>query len=312
MRLGGNLRVWILVASTFALPLATGLVSAQPMPGDRESPPERVELASSEVTVPFRMEKGRPVIDLAINGKGPYAFVLDTGAGGTVLGADLVRELALPTAGEVRIGDPINPHAIAASLVRMERVTLGGAVFTGVAATSMENSGFPEHLGARGVLGMPVFAELLLTLDYGRRQIRIGRGELPAPDGKEIVSSRPSPGPIRVAITVGSLELDADLDTGSPGTVSLPDKYMDQLPLEGKPVEVGHARTVSAEFVVYGATLKGTLRIAGHRLENPSLRFNPLPNANIGNEVLQRFVLTIDQKTHRIQLREGSAPIPSA
>ena len=41
---------------------------------------------------------GRPVVDLKINGKGPYRFVLDTGATATVIGEELSRELSLPAA----------------------------------------------------------------------------------------------------------------------------------------------------------------------------------------------------------------------
>ena len=293
----------LLVLALASLPLR---LAAQPDPGPHaERAPDRVELATPEVAVPFRMEKGRPVVDVTVDGKGPFPFVLDTGAGGTVLESELAKELGLPEAGEVRIGDPINPHAIAAKQFRIERLAIGGAVFSGMVVTSMENGGFQQHLGARGILGMPLFAELLLTLDYGRGQLRVGRGELPAPDGRELIAlSHGFGGTIRVPITVASLSLEADLDSGSAGGVSLPEKYMEELPLEGKPVEVGHARTVNSQFVVHGATLKGTVKIGGHSLENPALRFSRLPVVNIGNEVMRRFVLTIDQKAGRIRFAE--------
>jgi len=259
------------------------------------------------------MEKGRPVVEVGIDGKGPFPFVLDTGAGGTVLGSDLASELALPEAGETRIGDPINPHAITDKRVRIGRLTLGGATFSDMTATSMDNPVLREHLGARGVLGMPVFAELLLTLDFARAEVRMGRGQLPSPDGKEVVAYRAGfGGTIRVPITVGPLELEADLDSGSPAAVSLPNEYMDRLPLEGKPVEIGRARTVTSEFVVHGATLKGAVQIGGHRLENPRLRFNQLPAANVGSELLRRFAITIDQKSRRIRLAESPGGIEAA
>jgi hypothetical protein len=302
----------LLLVAALAVPAAALSASPEPEPfHEADKKPDRVELASPEVAVPLRMEKGRPIVEVTIDGKGPFPFVLDTGAGGTVIGGDLAKELALPVAGEVHIGDPINPHAIAAKQVRIDRLGLGGATFSGMVATSMENHGFQEHLAARGVLGMPVFQDLLLTIDYGRGQIRIARGELPAPDGKEIIAFRATHG-IRVPITLASLELDADLDSGSPAGISLPNRYKGELPLEAPPVEVGHARTVSAEFTVYGATLKGTARIAGYRVENPSLRFNQLPVANLGNDLLRRFVLTIDQKDRRVRFVEAESPSPAS
>ena len=299
-----------LLSLAFAGLIAPALAAGQPMSHPDERP-AKVELASSNVVVPIRMEKGRPVVEVSIDGKGPFPFVLDTGAGGTVLSGELTKELGLPVVGEVQIGDPIHPQSISAKQVRIDRLQIGAASFSGLRATSMENSGFQEHLGARGVLGMPVFSELLLTLDCGRGEIRVARGELPEPDGKQVVALQPGHG-IRVPITVGTVDLVADLDSGSPASISLLHKYMDELPLEGKPVEVGHARTVSAEFAVYGATLKGDVKIAGYNLERPALRFNDLPFANIGSEVLKRFAVTIDQKTGRIEFRENPAAPPAA
>jgi hypothetical protein len=260
----------------------------------------------------MHLEKGRPVIDVTVNGKGPFPFVLDTGAGGTVLGADLVQELGLPTIGEAQIGDPIHPHGLAAKQVKIESLGIGGLTLSDMTATAVENSGFREHLGARGVLGMPLFSELLLTIDYVAPEIRLARGVLPDPDGREILAFRAAAhGLIRVPITVGTVEVDADVDSGSPAAVSLPEEYMEKLPLEGKPVQIGKARTVTAEFPVYGATLKGAVQIGAHRLENPALRFNKLPNANIGGEVLGRFAITIDQKNRRIRFTE-KGPGPAA
>jgi len=270
--------------------------------------PRRIELGTPEVAAPLRIEKGRPLVDVMVNGKGPFPFVLDTGAGGTVLEGDLVQELGLTTVGEVQIGDPIHPHGLAAKQVKIDRLAIGGLALSDLTATAIENSGFREHLGARGVLGMPLFSELLLTIDYPGAQVRIARGELPGPDGKEILSFRHEH-TIRVPITVGAVQIEADVDSGSPAAVSLPEEYMEKLPLEGRPVQIGKARTVTAEFPVYGATLKGAVQIGSHRLENPALRFNKLPNANIGGEVLGRFAITIDQKNRRIRFTEnGSGP----
>jgi len=298
--------------------LAAGLCAAISSSQDRgmmgeDQKPRRVELATPELAVPLRLESGRPVVEVVVNGKGPFPFVLDTGAGGTVLEGDLVQELALPTIGEVQIGDPIHPHGLAAKQVSIDRLAIGGLTLSDMTATAVENSGFREHLGARGVLGMPLFSELLLTIDYAGGQVRIAPGELPDPDGKEILALRPAHGLIRVPITVGAVELDADVDSGSPAAVSLPEEYMEKLPLAGKPVQIGKARTVTAEFPVYGATLKGAVQIGSHRLENPALRFNKLPNANIGGEVLGRFAITIDQKNRRIRFTEkGSQPAAAA
>jgi hypothetical protein len=45
-------------------------------------PPERVELRTGKAAVPMELFGGRPVVSVHINGKGPFQFILDTGAGG--------------------------------------------------------------------------------------------------------------------------------------------------------------------------------------------------------------------------------------
>ena len=44
-------------------------------------PPEKVEVPVAGVTVPLMGDVGgRPLVDVTINGNGPYPFILDTGA----------------------------------------------------------------------------------------------------------------------------------------------------------------------------------------------------------------------------------------
>ena len=299
-------------ASLLALALALPPVNAAPPEArDVPRPPARVDLPAEEVRVPMPLFNNRPIVDVVIDGKGPFPFVLDTGAAGTVVEEELAKELALPKTGELRIGDPLKPHAIQASEVRIDWLEIGDAVFSGVTASAIAGSGFASHLGARGVLGMPLFADLLLTLDYGRGEVTIARGGLPAPDGREVLDLARGPhGTLRVPLRVGGVAVEADLDSGSPGGINLPEKLEKALPLEGAPVEVGRARTVSSEFVMRGATLAGAAELGAHRIEKPRLRFSALP-PNVGFEVLCRFAVTLDQKANRVRFRL-SAPLPPA
>lgn len=53
---------------------------------------------AESVTVPFRLENNAIVVDVSINGKGPFETLFDSGGDLTIPPA-LVRELALPAAG---------------------------------------------------------------------------------------------------------------------------------------------------------------------------------------------------------------------
>src|SRR5689334_5038561 len=60
-------------------------------------PPAHVAVPSEGIVLPMQDAGGRPVVDVRINGRGPYRFILDTGASTTVIDAGLNRELALPS-----------------------------------------------------------------------------------------------------------------------------------------------------------------------------------------------------------------------
>jgi predicted methyltransferase len=58
------------------------------------------------VEIPLAMVAGRPQVDVLIDGKGPYPFVLDTGASLNLIDAGVARELGLEVIGQREIGAP--------------------------------------------------------------------------------------------------------------------------------------------------------------------------------------------------------------
>jgi predicted aspartyl protease len=265
-------------------------------------------IAEPVATVPIKLIVGKPAVSVTINGKGPFDFFLDTGAGMTVLDADLAAELQLPVTGTTRIGDPANPHAIEAKTATVKRLTIGGAAFQDVEVVTWDRSALYQGTGPRGVIGNPLFADRLLTLDLGKSEARIGRGEV-AP-GVDVVTYEPSEGGIfRIPIAIGTLQIDAAIDSGSPSGLALPKRYAEQLPLATPLIEVGRGRTANSEFVLSSATVDATARIGINTFPRPVVTFNDgLPGALFGAQILRHIVLTIDQKNRRIRLTPGTPP----
>src|SRR5688572_32823611 len=58
---------------------------------------ERVELATEQVAVLMHLDDGVPLVDVRIQGKGPFLFKLDTGSGPSVIAERLAARLQLPT-----------------------------------------------------------------------------------------------------------------------------------------------------------------------------------------------------------------------
>jgi Retroviral aspartyl protease len=61
------------------------VVQAQIRVGPQVPAPAGIEVPKDGVTIPMQDMGGRPVVEIKINGKGPYRFILDTGAVTTVV-----------------------------------------------------------------------------------------------------------------------------------------------------------------------------------------------------------------------------------
>lgn len=276
--------------------------------------PAKVGFAGDQAVIPMELYGRKPVVEVKIDGKGPYKFFLDTGAGATVLDQKLADELKLPGDGTTKIGDPSDPEGIAANRNRIDALELGGATFSNFIGVSWDRSPIYKEGAPRGVLGMPLFKELLLTVDYPGKRIVISRGSLSNANGNDVLEYTYSErGLFGIPVKIGSTEMTATLDTGSPGGISFPTEYMEKLPLADKPKEIGRARTVGGEAVIYGAKLKDKVKLGGYVFDEPDVAFfDRLVHLNIGYGFIGQFAITIDQRSRRIKFQRPAAAENSA
>jgi predicted aspartyl protease len=279
------------------------------------SPDRTLLTAGGTITVPLSLSMGQPVIDVFLNGKGPFRMFLDTGAGTTVLDQSLAKELGLRPRAQTRLGDPANPQAILADVVVIDTLRIGGAVFRGVRAASFDRSAIRPGEGMpRGVVGFPVFHELLETLDFPAATLRLTRGHLGAPDGRTIIHYKAPDGIPLVPIDVAGEAMEAHLDTGSPGFLSIPVKDSSRVRFAEPLREVGRGRTVNSFVTFRGATLDGAVRVSGATFDRPVVMLNDkLPNANLGSRALSDCVLTLDASNERLSIvRTRMSPTDTA
>lgn len=272
-----------------------------------EPTPVKVELTAPQVSVPLHWARGTPVVDVKINGQGPFRFFLDTGAQGSVLGLDLANELKLPVLGESQVRSP-GGKGIPSKTVRLDRLEIGAAILSKATAQAFDRSFLsrgPES--PRGVLSAKSFPGYLLTLYYPKERLLIRPGELPAPDGKTIFAYDPKLPLPELPVNVAGTEITLHMDSGAPSGITLPLELAEKLPLESRPVEVGRGRRVDQEVIILGAKLKGDVKVGRFVLHNPDLRFQNIPGAkgNIGGEFLRKFAVTLDSRNSRIFLEEA-------
>jgi predicted aspartyl protease len=261
------------------------------------------ELSADVVQISIDESIGLPIVEAHINGAGPFRLILDTGsAGSLILDQALAEQLGLKGRGSVALGDASHPATIRATISRVDSVDFGGAMFRNVDVAYWPDA-LPMH-GARaprGIVGLSLFADVLLTFDADAQQIELKHGELPRANGETIVNYDAPHGAPRIPVMVGTRRVLAEMDCGSTGGLTLPEAYADSLELGAPPAEIGHGLTVNGEFAIRGAVFEGTISLGGRSFEKPGLEFTSAPVANLGYRMMREFKITIDQRGRKIQ-----------
>jgi len=294
------------------LAVAIGLSSAanaQIHVGPRVPVPSSIEVPRDGVTVPMLDMGGRPVVELKINAKGPYRFILDTGAVTTVVSDELSRELSLTPPAGVQVAS--GGGGTAPAIVVIHDLRIGDATLEGLIAAAMPLGGLLNGEDApRGILSAASFPGCLLTYDYPGKRILIKRGALEAADSRTIFQYNEDQVLPTVPVRIAGHDTQVHLDTGSPFGLVLPVKFLAELPLASQPREAGIVRTGGGEFPVSTARVDGTMELGKYKLDLGEVRFSnarPGPGPSIGNlgyEVLRHFVVALDSQNRRIKIAQ--------
>lgn len=263
----------------------------------------KLSIPADGASVPMLDFGGRPVVEVRINGKGPFPFILDTGASRTVVDFGLSDELSLPrSASDTTIKQ-----------LQVGEVSLGDlSVRAGPISTMLGGTNPP-----RGVLSALSFPGYLLTFDYPGKRIALRKGALKTSDGKTVFSYGADEELPTVPVKVAGRDIQVHLDTGAPFSLSLPTKYKDEVPLAG-PLEEGHkARSHSGEFPVFKGTLAGEIEIGDHKLLSRDILFTDVvphpgatPRGQMGYAALRHFAVTLDSSNRRIEFAKVVAAAP--
>jgi predicted aspartyl protease len=153
-------------------------------------------------------------VPIRINGQGPFAFVVDTGANQSVISLELAAKLGLP----VGLGIPLNGVAG----VMDEPTTRATFDIGGRAQSERMASLLPAAaIGGDGMLGLDGLDGQRLTLDFARQSLLIDDGSRHAWDPDEVViKARRRDGQLTlVDVDLAGLRLTAFLDSGAQSTI---------------------------------------------------------------------------------------------
>ena len=145
-------------------------------------------------------------------------------------------------------------------------------------------------------MSIHAFREALVTFDYPAGRLRMTQGALDPASAGVIEIEVSERGPIAVPIRIGSTTLPAHIDTGSPGSITIPQRLLGELELLEEPVDAGPIRVVGASGNLFKSQLNGTVSVGAIRLKDPEIAITdlPFPAVNLGSGFLTDKVLILD------------------
>ena len=168
----------------------------------------------------------RMTVEVHVNGRGPYRFLVDSGADSSVVGMRIARDLQLPA------GTPTVLHGTTASArvdrVLVDELKLGQSVIRNLEVPALKE----QDLGGEGLIGIDALVEQRLMMDFEKRLIKAEDARQPAQlmDGVIVVTARRRRGQlILTQVTAAGLPVEAVIDTGSEitiGNLALRDKLI--------------------------------------------------------------------------------------
>jgi hypothetical protein len=278
--------------------------------------------ASGTVTVPFRLLNNHIVVDVRIDGKGPFPFIVDTG-GHNIITPDTLKALRIWQAGETVSGgggegSATNGYADVAELA------MGAAILRNQTVIALEFSPLEvEGLALGGMLGVEFLDHFVVRFDYGTQQMTVmepgrfvPRAQAAAGEAVPFTFYEHMP---QVAGTLDGRNARFNIDTGSRSDVTLTRPYVERENLRSAYPD---GRVMTEGWGVGGATRPYVTRVGKLALGQVSVD-KPITglsesrrgafsdgyyDGNVGSGLLKRFVVTFDYPRQVMYLEPVAKP----
>jgi Flp pilus assembly protein TadD/predicted aspartyl protease len=177
------------------------------------------------VDIPIQLTDTRlPVVEVMVNGKGPFRFVIDSGAGFVVISEDLAKKLKMrPVAagGTSRGVSGTGRFAIVYGVI--DRMSFGEMSIESV-PTYIRKVQDSDRTKVDGYIGLSVLSNFNVAIDYDRRTLELRAAGTPlsppAPDDISVPYRMTNGGMLSVRVDIGKeVPLNFIVDTGATSTV---------------------------------------------------------------------------------------------
>jgi hypothetical protein len=193
--------------------------------------------AKTEFTLPFDLVDNRVFVEVRLNSRGPFHFLLDTGAGGVTVSVDVAQQLGLHV-GDAGEGQGVGEKTVHAGQAQIAQLQIGELAFADVETNVLDLSDAPQVFGTKpfdGIIGLPVFERMVVKHDYVNRLLTFT-----APDKFEYAGAgvivrfeRPRQIPV-VAASLDGVAGNFGVDTGARSSLLLYGPFCAQNNLQEK------------------------------------------------------------------------------
>ncbi|HEX3551401.1 MAG TPA: aspartyl protease family protein [Candidatus Elarobacter sp.] len=275
-----------------------------------------VSLPGGSTTIPFELVDNHVVLDVTVDGKGPFRFGFDTG-GANLLDADVAKQLGLRAAGNAS-GGGVGSATESVQFAKVDSLGLGGAtVRDQVFVIAPVHAGFGMSSGKPidGLIGFEMLARFLTTFDYANSRIVFrtpDAGPVPAQADARVVPFVFEGQHPMIPCTIAGIGTQCVVDTGSRIALSVLSPFLAAHPSIVPP----NATAVGANGFGLGGAAMGRLArlsltvggftvpdvIADLSTQTKGAFADPFYGGNAGAGVWKRFTVSFDYPHRTVTL----------
>jgi len=296
-------------------------------PGPSTMPPLKPAVIDNTLAiggdaVNARKVESRMTVEVQVNGRGPYHFVVDSGADTSAVGLGIARDLQLPLGTPVVLNNMTDRNIV--DRVKVQTLSFGPSTIGELEVPALHE----ENLGGDGMIGIDALGRQRLMMDFENRTIKVEDARRPEPHFTDeiVITAKLLHGQlILTQVKAGGLSLNAVIDTGSEitiGNLALRDKLI--------------ARNMNKDWTVAATGVTGktvdlqlgtirVLKLGTITLGNVPIAFADVPPFRVfglenepalllGTDILEAFrkiSLDFAARKVRFQLRRcGSVAVP--
>jgi hypothetical protein len=173
-------------------------------------------LAITGEEIKARKVETRLSVDVLVNGRGPYQFIVDSGADTSVVGLRIARGLQLPLATPVILNGMTNRNIV--DRVKVDQLTVGATTIGDLELPALREL----DLGGDGMIGIDALVRQRLMMDFDTHRIKVEDARIPMKHepGEIVIIARSQHGQLILThVRAAGYDLDAVIDTGSEITI---------------------------------------------------------------------------------------------